>query len=175
MNTINLNIITTKFKELIKPTGDSESLPIKQWTIAAIVLGLCSFFISQPSLPEKQQEKLTVDKLDTFIPEGMSLVPVTIINYESLDQIIGKFGVVDLLRPAISPNEKPKKVAHAVKLIQAPLNPEKYSALVPSDKVHKLASYSTEFIAVVRNPKSIGTKFVKERSRSRRLIQYELE
>lgn len=171
----NLNSITTKLTSLLEP--DKESfLPTKPGVLFIILLGLTAAFLQFGGSKESVSEPIPQEPIDTFIPENESLFPVTVSNYESLDQIIGQFGVVDLYTAPKNPMEKPRKVATAVKLIRSPKSPNHFSVLVPADKAIKIAGFHGEFTVVVRNPKIVGTDFVKDKTQApKRRVVYESE
>jgi hypothetical protein len=98
----------------------------------------------------------------TFIPAGFVLVPIEVANYESLDSILGQFGVVDLYRTSSDERSKPVKVATHVKILRAPLNPSHFAVLAPENESQKLVTYSGPFTVVVQNPNRSGTRFVKD-------------
>ena len=166
MEKLKIDTILLKFKKTIEIDQWGQLKFSKILTLGLIIIGLTAYGVQ---FRKNDSKVISVEApliMDTFIPEGMSLVPIKVSNYESLDQIIGQFGVVDLLTTPLSAEKKPRRVAYAVKIIRAPRNPSHFSVLVPSDKVHKLVGYHGEFTVSVRNPKLLGTKFVKEKNKS---------
>lgn len=96
----------------------------------------------------------------THIPEGFVLVPIEVANFESLDSILGKFGVVDLYSAPLDPTLRPKKVATKIKILRAPLNPNHFAVLARDTDSEKILSFSGPFTVVVQNPNRGGTGFV---------------
>jgi hypothetical protein len=166
----------TKFKKHFTVASDKTLWPTQGGVVVILLLGLGAALLQRPQAAPQETSSETVSSLDIFIPEGESLVPIQVANYESLDQVIGQFGVVDLLSTPLSPTEKAQRVAYAVKLIRSPESPRHFSVLIPADQAHRLAGHHGEFTVVVRNPKLVGTKIVKEKrgSQTRRII-YETE
>lgn len=177
MTILKLDTIITKFKSLYAQ-GDKDS-PLPSKTVIFCFLGLATLAgWAQHSgrSQEVDSDKAKWTSLDSYIPEGQTLVPISVANYESLDQVIGQYGVVDLLSTPLTPQEKPRRVAYAVKLIRSPLSHRHFSVLIPAEEAPRLAGYQGAFTVVVRNPKSLGTKFVKNKpKKAARQIVYETE
>ncbi len=175
MKKFNLDIVISKLKAWVVSDNPQSVIPVKHGVFLVIAIGLTAAMVQfqKEPLPESPPSP---ESLDTYIPEGQSLVPIQVSNYESLDQVIGQYGVVDLLSTPLSPAEKSRRVAYAVKLIRSPKSPRHFSVLIPADKAYKLAGYHGEFTVVVRNPKLVGTKIVnKGRRKPTRPILYETE
>lgn len=174
MKKLKNKIDITKLKEKLFDSDDIFAL--KPLTIILLVLGITTIFISIRPKIERPLQSKKQDSMDVFIPKGETLVPIKVANYESLDQIIGQYGVVDLYSTPLNPLSKPRRVAYAVKLLRSSNNRSHFSILVPTAKAARIVSYSGEFTVSVRNPKSIGTQFVKQSSKpSKRRIEYEME
>lgn len=119
----------------------------------------------------REKTKQSHQSLDTYIPEGFVLVPIEVQNYESLDLVIGKFGVVDLYQSSDVKSERPKPIAKAIKILRSPMNPSLFAVLAPDDQAHIIVKHPGPFQVVVQNPKQVGTNFMKERKKkSRRII-----
>jgi hypothetical protein len=97
---------------------------------------------------------------DTFIPAGYVLVPIQVANYESVDSILGKFGVVDLFASSLKKSARPEKVAGHVRILRAPLNPSQFAVLVPEIEAPRLVQREGPFFVVIQNPKETGMAFV---------------
>lgn len=119
----------------------------------------------------------SVETAATYIPDGYVLVPIEVANFESLDSILGKFGVVDLFVGSDDPKVRPRKLAERVKILRAPLNPSHFAVLVPDSESQKIVGYSGALTVVVQNPAKSGLSFVRDvkdsptdrpRSRARR-------
>ncbi len=111
--------------------------------------------------------------VDTLIPRGHVLVPIEVANYEALDSILGKFGIVDLLQPG-SPDAGPAKlVARNVRLLRAPQNPSHFAILIREADTDRILRHGGVFNVVIKRPEKVGTEFVKSPSRPRRKIVYD--
>lgn len=177
MKKLNLSIIDIKFKGIENLFDLNNPKSWKLWMTMALALGLISFFLQKKTAPVTplSQEK-NVESLDTYIPENQSIVPIQVANYESLDQVIGQYGVVDLYTIPLSEKEKAKKIAHAVKLVRSHKSARHFNVLLPADQAYRIAGHSGEFNVTIRNPNLVGTKIVKEKAKSkRRRIFYESE
>ncbi len=172
MNDFSPSTSITKLINRVFDLKKGEVLPSGWGLLFILLLGLGAGLVQfhQPGESAEVPEKLK--NIDIFIPDGESLVPIQVANYESLDQIIGQYGVVDLYTTPLNPLEKGRKVAFAVKLVRAPQSPRHFSVLLPADEAHRLVGYHGEFTVVVRNPKIVGTKFVnnKPQTRKRRVV-----
>jgi hypothetical protein len=109
---------------------------------------------------ESKPQTESVEEAATFIPDGFVLVPIEVANYESLDSILGPFGVVDLFVSSDNPKVRPRKVAERVKILRAPLNPSHFAVLVPDSESQKIVAYSGALTVVVQNPKKSGPTLV---------------
>ena len=94
MKKLKNKIDITKLKEKLFDSDDIFAL--KPLTIILLVLGITTIFISIRPKIERPLQSKKQDSMDVFIPKGETLVPIKVANYESLDQIIGQYGVVDL-------------------------------------------------------------------------------
>lgn len=108
--------------------------------------------------------------IDILIPEGHTLIPIEVTNYETLDSLLGPFGVVDLFTSGPGAETNNKKVASLVKILRAPKNLSHFAILVPSQLALNILKHSGPFTASVRNPHTQkGIKFetapLKKRSR----------
>ncbi len=109
-------------------------------------------------------------ELDTHIPKGFVLIPIEVENYEALDSILGRFGIVDLFRSQDGRREK-FPVARNVRLLRAPHNPMHFAALVPETRSSEILSHSGSYVVVVKREGG-GTEFVKPDKVPRRKIIY---
>ncbi len=172
---LNPIMIITKFKE--KFIGPGSEANINAIAVIAMALGLVAFLTQFGKSGKKiQAGNQVTESIDIFIPEGQSLVPIRVANNESLDQIIGRYGVVDLYSTPLGPGKKASRIAYKVKLVRSPGSSEHFSVLLPADQAHRITGYPGEFYVSVRNPKSVGTQFVKKKSKvTRRAIVFESE
>jgi hypothetical protein len=161
-----------------KITTGIRTRPVAVWLLIATGLGVIAFVLDQPNAEEDQERHRPTHEgdeplaADTFIPEGFVLVPVEILNYESLDSILGRFGVVDLFAPGPEPGSVSRQVASRVRILRAPRNPNHFAILAPLEESANLVRHGGGLIAVVQNPKALGTRFEKtplpRRSRAKR-------
>lgn len=136
--------------------------------VAALVISIIwdqKMAAREPSSEKSQAE--SVETAATYIPDGFVLVPIEVANFESLDSILGKFGVVDLFVGSDDPRVKPHKVAERVKILRAPLNPNHFAVLVPDSESQKIVAYSGALTVVVQNPNKAGPTFVMSDSTQR--------
>ena len=111
------------------------------------------------------------ESIDTHIPPGFVLIPIEVENYESLDLVLGQYGVVDLYKTSQNSREGAKLIVKAIKILRSPLNPQHFAVLSPSRQAEKVVNQGGAFYVVVQNPKNIGTHFVtKEKNRTRIII-----
>lgn len=94
----------------------------------------------------------------TYIPVGYVLVPIEVSNFESLDSILGKFGVVDLYEPTTDRNKPATKVASRVRILRAPLNPSHFAVLASEAESPSLVRHAGPFLVVVQNPNSTASQ-----------------
>ncbi len=86
--------------------------------------------------------------IDSFIPSGYVLLPIEIQNLNSLDSIIGRYGVIDLYVPGES-----QPLARGIKIVRSPKNPEQFSVLVSESQSGPLIKNSVKpFFVIVQNP-----------------------
>ena len=103
---------------------------------------------------------------DTFIPAGFVLVPIQVSNYESLDSILGRQGVVDLFLPAPHGRGPARRVAERVRILRSPKDPSHFAVLAPESQSRHLVTVDGAFFVAVQNPKRVGAAFEKERTTS---------
>lgn len=129
-----------------------------------LAAGLLAFIWDQrasESADVSKPEPESVEDAATYIPDGFVLVPIEVANFESLDSILGKFGVVDLFVAAEDSRGRPRKIAERVKILRAPLNPDHFAVLVPDNESQKIVASSRALTVVVQNPKKSGPNLVK--------------
>jgi hypothetical protein len=121
------------------------------WVAAVLISGFLAFYFdSSKAAVANAHEPESVESAATYIPDGFVLVPIEVSNFESLDSLLGKFGVVDLYLPADEFRKRPSKIAERVKILRAPLNPSHFAVLVTEQESPKLAMQSGPFIVVVQ-------------------------
>lgn len=128
----------------------------QKWSIIILIsaIGL-SFLSSQNEEIKPQKDPLA---LSTLLPKGKTLVPIELENSSQLDSILGIRGVVDLFVRVGTQKKRLIKIAHRIKILRAPKNPNYYAALVPEALAAKILKYEGPYIVSVQNPKVSGTK-----------------
>lgn len=114
-------------------------------------------------------------QLETLVPEGFQLIPIEIQNLESLDSVFGKFGHVDLYATRIGGSSPGERVAQAIKLIRAPLNPRHFAVLVHSELAPTIIRNGPSFFVSVQNLKKPGTITERPIAKTRSRIVVETE
>lgn len=110
-------------------------------------------------------------EVDTLIPRGFVLVPIEIQNYEALDSIIGRFGVVDLFQSGAG--ETRELVAKNVRILRAPQNPTQFAVLVREAEVSQILKNGGVYTVIVKRPEQSGSELVKAAKTKRRKIVYD--
>ena len=109
--------------------------------------------------------------IDLLIPAGQSLVPIEVANYETLDSLLGSFGVVDLFFVDPMNPETGKKIDSMVKILRAPKNPSHFAVLVPAQQAQKILQFKGPFVVSVQNPKhQTGMQFEKGTKQHSRIV-----
>ena len=137
-----------------------------------LLMGFIAFLSQYQQKPQSPSSPSPMTTADTYIPAGKTLIPIEITNYESLDSIIGQFGVVDLFTTPLTNKEKAHSIAFAVKILRAPHNPSHFAALVDQSQAQRILRFPGPFSVTVRNPKTSGTHFVKSKSPKKSRIFY---
>lgn len=133
------------------------------WIALAVCLaaGFVAFVWDERAMSQTEKpEAESVESAATYIPAGHVLVPINVANADSLDSILGKFGVVDLYAPQDDPRAKPRKLAEHIKILRAPLNPNHFAVLVPDSESQKIVAFSGAVTVVVQNPSAAGPALV---------------
>lgn len=146
------------------------------WAAAVMSAGFLAIYwdSTEPTSSSRVHQAEDYEVAATAIPAGFVLVPIEVANYESLDSILGKYGVVDLYIPPAEPRGHSIKVAERVKILRAPLNPSHFAVLAPENESSQLVRHDGPFLVVVQNPSAPhGTKFVNHELESSRANQHE--
>lgn len=137
------------------------NLKTKYIVIGFIIVGAMAFFLDQK--PSNDTKPVDPTSVDTYIPEGMTLIPIEIQNIEALKNILGDFGMIDLYLPSYESDRPPKKIASGIKIMRAPLNPDVFAVLVREEDAPQIAQHPGAFFVTVLNPKSQKSKFNKDK------------
>lgn len=134
--------------------------PLFRWSMLSLsvlllILGLGRLLFSAPSDTPVQNHPLGI----TELPPGFSLVPIELLNEQSIASLVDRFAVVDLYRVQLHNGHEArganrgKRIARNVRLLRAPLNPEKFAVLVPDNQAADLMGEATALLATVVNLK----------------------
>lgn len=159
MNRSGALAVLERFGALLKDKKGSRN---STWILLVFFAGLVALIWDLKEQPVRQpNEAVPYELAATSIPAGYVLVPIEVANYESLDSILGQFGVVDLYVPSLDSRTPPRKVAERIKILRAPLNPSHFAVLAPEDKSASLVTHEGSFVVAVQNPNTdSGMKFV---------------
>lgn len=107
---------------------------------------------------------------DTVIPAGFSLVPIELENHEALDSLIGIHAIVNLYQSSSLGDQRGRLIGRNLRLLRAPLNPQKFAVLVPSAEVGLFMSGGRFFASIQNRNQTFATEM--EQARSRKAIEY---
>ena len=141
---------------------------IKLITLASIFFTFLSLYLNP-----KPDEKKPQQSLDTYIPPGYVLVPIEVENYETLDSVLGSYGVVDLYPGTNGPEKTPQKpLIKGIRMLRSPHPPHQYAVLAPETLAPEIIRAAPSFRVVVQNPNSSGTEIVTKKSviKNRKII-----
>lgn len=131
----------------------------RPWILAPIALGL-SLLLTYFTQSNSKEAPPTA-AIDTFIPAGFVLVPISVQNFASLDSVIGNFGFVDLYAVKENGQRQATPLGRNIKLLRAPKNPNQFAVLVPEAAAPEIVKHSESFYVVIQNTKTRGTIFEK--------------
>ncbi len=177
MEKSNINTIAIKLKEYFINPEKHPKEAFLGFLSLTFLLGMASYLIQFQSkdIPITQGSE-KIESIDTYVPNNKALLQIKIANYESLDQVIGHFGVVDLYSTPLNPQEKARRLATAVKIVKTPGNPRIFNILLDNGELSPILAYQGEYTVVIRNPKVLGTKVDKPKVRKpKRSVIYEWE
>lgn len=139
------------FLQKFKNTDRSLLLAFLALGIAVLALKLFSSEKTETT-NDRSEERFDVD---TLIPAGHLLIPLELSNAESLASLSGQFSIVDLYVSG-DKGKKGYKIASAVKLLRAPLNPQQFAVLVREEESTKIVTQDGPFFAALKNPKEVA-------------------
>ncbi len=144
------------------------------WSAAGLALiPILLSLLFRPDTAQSSVMSAARPEVDTYIPKGFVLVPIEVQNYEALDSILGRFGVVDLFQAGAPDRPEQRLVARNVRILRAPQNPSHFAILVGENEVAQVLRFGGQFTVVVKRPEKGGTEFVKELKENKRKIIYE--
>ncbi|MBE8163365.1 MAG: hypothetical protein HAW63_05195 [Bdellovibrionaceae bacterium] len=131
-------------------------MSLKKQLSLAFLFSLCSLLFFQKGQNQKllSQPKNTKKSwnMSTFIPEGFVLIPITLLNTESLNGLIGKWGWVSLYSSLMGENKKP--IVSSIRIIRSPKNPNQFAVLAPENKSSLILAHTAPLIAVIQSEKA---------------------
>jgi hypothetical protein len=140
--------------------------------IALGIVALLLHFFSAPSANSEDTMKTSESfDVDTMIPEGFLLVPIQLSNTESLASLAGQFALVDLYAVG-EKGRKGFKVASAVKLLRAPLNPQQFAVLIRESESSKIVTMEGPFFAALKNRSDKSRSGLEQPRKSNLIIHY---
>src|SRR4051812_35626944 len=92
----------------------------KDWRMLSIASILSFGFVGLIHACDRTPEVTAPEGIDTLIPAGFVIIPIDVQNYESLDSLLGKFGVGDLFK---GEGKNGRLVARNIRILRAPKNP----------------------------------------------------
>jgi len=165
--------------DLIKNSKIKDSYWMGLFGIIGVIIIGTQIFSESSVLPKISDVNGHLDSgeisgVDTVIPKGFVLVPIELANAEALQSMIHGKAVVDLYLPGKSHGSRGHPIGKHLKLIQAPLNPEKYAVLIHETDSPDLMNYEGPFVAVVQNPEAKNEE-LRPRMQSRRNLQIDYQ
>lgn len=135
-------------------------------TILASLIGfflLMTWLVSRPQNKNATEDaEPIIESIDTYIPSGFVLVPISVQNLASLDSIVGQYGVVDLYAEGEN-----SAIARELKLIRSPKDPSQFAVLVPEHQAKEIMRVSAKpFQVIVQNPSQSNSQ-VRKSTQSR--------
>lgn len=129
--------------------------------------------ISWQNSSEKTQTPEAPVAVDTEIPEGFELVGIELENHEALDSIVGTFAVVNLYQSSILGEKRGQLIGKNLRLLRAPLNPQKFAILVPTADAANFMKVSKFFASIQNRNRLSPTEMASPKTpRQRRTIEY---
>jgi hypothetical protein len=104
-----------------------------------------------------------VESVDTIVPAGYVLVPLTLVNIESIDSMIGDKTLIDIYSIGDDTDGIHGKhlVATHLPLIRSTLEPSQVAVLVDEQDQMTIKALTNPVFAVVKNPNSKKQNFIK--------------
>jgi hypothetical protein len=139
-----------------------KSLKPFHYLLLLISLAIC-FLGAYLNTPQKEITENQISEnqpplsLETQIPDGQILIPIELINANSISALIGPFTKIDLYNVTIE-GQKGKKIGSYLKLIRSPTQENIFGVLASDEEADKLLKESGPYMAVIRNPKEKPSK-----------------
>jgi hypothetical protein len=106
--------------------------------------------------------------IDTFIPNGFQLVPISIANKDEVSALVDRYALVDLYGQSTH-GGRGTNLAQSVRLIRSPRNPEVFGVLIEQNLAEPLLAYGGDIVVALRNPKN-DQKTPRALSQRRRIV-----
>jgi hypothetical protein len=164
-----MNLILEKWKSSFRKLGWDSRLLLSVALLSLIPIIGQVYMHNSNAAPVAENRPA----MDTLIPRGFVLVPIEVQNYEALDSILGRFGVVDLFQGGVEPAVAQRLVARNVRILRAPQNPSHFAILIREEEVPRILQQGGQFTVIVKRQQSDGTEFVNTVRPKRRKIVYE--
>jgi hypothetical protein len=137
----------------------------KDWQIL-VLAGVVSFGFVAVINWSPHSETKSKDSVDTLIPAGYILIPIEVQNYESLDSLLGQYGIVDLFK---GDGRDGKLVAKNIRILRAPLNPSHFAVLAPESEASAILAQAGNFYVAIKSPNQLGTQIVTKEKHIKRV------
>lgn len=166
-------LLLKKSKNLVKYKDKLKNSSLKQQLSIAFALSLLSFLVFNnkgkvPSSKKHIDQKLELN-MNTFIPAGFVLIPINLLNGESLNGLIGKWGWISLYSSL--PNQNTKPIVSSIRVLRSPKNPNQFAVLAEERKSSLILAHTAPLIAVIQSLKTKKTKFtVKKNIKKNKII-----
>ncbi|MCB0389732.1 MAG: hypothetical protein KDD58_00505 [Bdellovibrionales bacterium] len=133
-----------------------------------VLLAILNFYLNKPQTTAQQPVQKEEIDITTFIPKGFTLVPIIVENYKNLDQILGKYGVVDLYSKKYNgKNVQLTLVGRGIRALRPKKSSESVSLLIPSNEVKNVLKSDGLFYLTINNKNTVGTVFEKPSMKKR--------
>lgn len=136
------------------------------------VILVLSHWLTASGPVEAQEPPSTMPSMDTYIPEGLTLVPITLANGESLASLIEDFAIVDLYETGPGGLKPGRKVGHRLRLVRSPMNPQAFAVLVPDGQTAQLFQTPDPLFGVLLSRSLAGPGKVQTQQKIQSRIQY---
>jgi hypothetical protein len=140
--------------------------------VSAAIVTICAFlfdFQKREAVAGSSANEFSSDtSLDTFIPDGFSLIPIEIINSNGMDSILGRYGTADLFQEGHK-----SAFMRNVRLVRGIREDGPWAALVPSEYATSLLEAGGRFFVAVKSKKVRETEYRPKVTRAKRTIFYE--
>lgn len=155
-------------KNIYKKIKDNLFNPQKPYWIftSLIFMGLALLGLQQKDQksPEHSpsQENQNSQNIDTMVPNGYVLVALQLINSDSINALLGPFGMVDLYPTSATLSWSQKNefavkksatpLATHLRIIRAPNNPRLFGVLLPETSRELILQLAEPVFAVIHHP-----------------------